>query len=221
MLTFHKLPPPEKAATALLGALLEPLNKGSRVLWLVPGGSNIPLSVKVMDQIPDDLTKNLVMMLTDERFGPVDHKDSNLRQLAEAGFDNKQAIFVPTLVAGKYLEETVTYYDGVFNDMTRVADTVIAQFGIGPDGHIAGIKPHSPAVTDKALAAGYKAEDFTRITLTPAALIQASAAYAFVYGDSKLDALEKLKNEGLSLEDEPAQLLKLIPKSFVYNDQIE
>ncbi len=200
--------------------LARDLSGGKHVLWLVPGGSNIPLTVAVMAQLPDTLTAGLTIMLTDERYGAVGHPDSNVHQLNEAGFLPKQAVVIPVLRAGLSLKETCKHYAADFTDATSRADTIIGQFGMGSDGHIAGILPGSPAVSSADLTAGYEAPGFTRITLTPKALSQLVAAYVFVFGDSKHQALDTLQSGALSLEAQPAQILKQLPEAYIYNDHI-
>ena len=73
-------------AIAVLQARLElELTAGKKVLWLVSGGSNITASVQLMQNLADDLTKNLTIMAVDERYGLVGHADSNEGQLLAAG----------------------------------------------------------------------------------------------------------------------------------------
>ncbi len=197
------------------------LGEGKKVLWLVPGGSNIPLSVAVMAKLPAALTANLAVILTDERYGEVGHPDSNTRQLTEAGFAPKQATVVPVLMPGLSLEDTCRRYAEVFTVAARHADTIIGQFGMGTDGHIAGMLPGSIAVGSADLAVGYAAPGFTRITLTPVALRQLTAGYLFAFGDAKRLALQRLQSETLSLDEQPVQILKQLPEAYVYNDQID
>jgi 6-phosphogluconolactonase len=173
-----------------------------------------------MQLIPEALSAKLHIMLTDERYGPVDHPDSNYRQLQEAGFEPKMARFIPVLQSGHDLEETTQRYAEVFDTESTEAGFIIAQFGVGPDSHIAGILPGSPAGTSEALAAGYKAETYTRMTLTFSALKRIDMAFACVYGESKRAALEKLRNKSEKLQTEPCQILRIIPESYVYNDVI-
>lgn len=221
MLIFHKTTPPETAAKALFERLADLLNHQHNVLWLVPGGSNIRLSAAIMNNLPPELTGYLTIMLTDERYGPLNHPDSNMFQLAQAGFRPGKAKVIPTLNGDKNLADTTLLYATNFAKAATSADIIVGQFGIGADGHIAGMKPHSPAVTIDTLTAGYKWDDFTRITLTPAALARIDEAYAFVYGEEKHAALEVLQTQNLPLDDQPAQILKSIPKAYVYNDAIE
>jgi 6-phosphogluconolactonase/glucosamine-6-phosphate isomerase/deaminase len=205
-------------ADRLLEALQKPENK--RVLWLVTGGSNITLSVAVMEQLPDELSSKLTIALTDERFGPVGHPDSNFQQLFDAGFQPKRATVVPVLTPGVALTETCERYEAAMAATFSAADFSIAQFGIGSDGHIAGILPGTDSVTNKDIVVAYTTETYTRISLSLEALKRVDAAYAFVFGKDRREALDNLCNRELSLSEEPSQILKQIKESYVYNDQV-
>lgn len=204
----------------LLDSLSDALSVHSRVLWLVPGGSNIAIAARVMQQLPDGLLGKLHIMLTDERYGEVDHPDSNFRQLREAGFDPRGATFIPTLMAETTLQETAAAYAANFEREADAAGYIIAQFGIGPDGHIAGILPGSPASSAEQLAAGYHTDTFERVTLTFPALKRIDEAFAFVFGEAKQPALLQLKDTSTPLPEQPCQILRQIPEAYVYNDCI-
>ncbi|MGH7195254.1 MAG: 6-phosphogluconolactonase [Candidatus Saccharimonadales bacterium] len=213
--------PVESGQEALLEALKGALKNNKRVLWLVPGGSNIPVSVAVMNQLEPSSTEKLAIMLSDERFGEVGHKDSNLRQLFDAGFDGKKATIVPVLHEGLDLKQTANLYSNAAHTALASATMVIGQFGMGADGHLAGIKPGSPAAGEQeALAVGYEWDDFTRLTLTTPAICQVKTAFVLAYGAAKKDALEKLKTQKLAINQQPAQILKHIKDVSIYNDQI-
>jgi 6-phosphogluconolactonase/glucosamine-6-phosphate isomerase/deaminase len=205
---------------ALIDALTLALEKHSRVLWLVPGGSNISIATEVMQVLPEAFTPKLHIMLTDERYGEVGHPDSNFWQLQEAGFEPKQATFIPTLKMGLSLTQTAQTCAENFLKESKEAGFIIGQFGIGPDGHIAGILPHSPASTSTNLCEGYHTEQFDRLTLTFLALKHIDTAYAFVYGQTKKTALERLKQATADLVDQPCQILRHIPEAYIYNDCI-
>ena len=206
---------------ALLGDLCERLRSGQRTLWLVPGGSNIPIVAAVMRQIPDELTPLLTVLLTDERYGDVGHPDSNAHQLRQAGFDPKQGTFLPVLT-GADLAPTVAAYERTIQEQFAANDVYIGQSGIGADGHIAGILPDSPAAhEEQAFVYGYPTGSYTRITLTFPALRRLSSAYCFVYGDTKRQALTQLQSQDLPLTVQPSQILKYIPQAYVYNDQVD
>lgn len=217
---LHVTSESEAGVTALTTSLTDALTVHSRVLWLVPGGSNIAIAVRVMQALSEQVTEKLHIMLTDERYGPVDHPDSNFRQLREAGFTPLSAHFIPTLAAGLSLEATAAQYAQNFEREAAEAGYIIAQFGIGPDGHIAGILPSSPASTATALAAGYHTDQFDRITLTFPALKRVDEAYAFAFGEAKKSTLVQLKTTTTPLIEQPAQILRQIPEAYVYNDSI-
>ncbi|HEX8349515.1 MAG TPA: 6-phosphogluconolactonase [Hymenobacter sp.] len=196
------------------------LGTGKRVLWLVPGGSNIPLSVAVMNRIPTELTNRLTIMLTDERYGDVGHRDSNTVQLDVAGFRPHAATVLPVLHDTLSLDETVANYAADFETNCQQADSIIGQFGMGADGHMAGMLPESGAVKTDKLTYGYHTATFTRITLTPHAISRVAAAYVFAFGAEKSEALTRLRDESLNLHLQPAQILKQLPEAYVYNDQV-
>lgn len=224
MLRFHYEPDAAKAATELGGRLETELRAGKDVLWLVTGGSNIPLSVQVMRSLPAELLPRLVCLLADERYGIPGHSDSNWQQLADAGFLERGAqdglpILPAALIPDLTLEDTCTQYEAVVSRAFDEADVIIAQLGIGGDGHIAGILPRSVAVDSDRLVAGYDSGIYQRVTLTPKALRRVAAVYSFVYGETKRDALARLKAGEQSVNEQPAQLLKSLPESHIFTDQ--
>jgi 6-phosphogluconolactonase/glucosamine-6-phosphate isomerase/deaminase len=173
-----------------------------------------------MSNLKDELTQNLSVFMTDERFGEVGHVHSNSHQLTEAGFQPKDAVFVPMLQPGFSMDETSERYAQALERAVEHADIVIAQSGIGPDGHIAGILPHSVAVKATGWVVGYEAPHYTRMTMTFDALRHIDAAYYMAFGDDKLEALQRLRDEEVSLDDQPAQILKELKEAYVYNDQV-
>lgn len=208
-----------RAASALGARLIQELETGKRTVWMVCGGSNIPLIVSTMQSIPVELTGNLTVMLTDERYGKPGHPDSNWKQLYDAGFQPGKARVVETLQPELTLQDTCARYEKALHDTLEPADLVIAQFGIGGDGHIAGILPQSAGLNDEQWVAGYDAGTFKRITITPPVWQHIDIAYAFVYGSTKRTALEQLQHQELPVRDQPAQLLKTLPEVYVYTDQ--
>lgn len=211
----------DDGVAALTERLVRELADGKRVLWLVCGGSNIPSIVQVMRGISPELSKGLTISLTDERYGEPGHKDSNWEQLKHAGFDTEQASTLPVLGPGKDLDRTVKDYGLMIGKAMDDNDITIAQFGIGPDGHIAGILPGSAAAEeDKALAAGYESPPLVRVTLTFPALRRVSAAYAFAFGEPKRHALKQLRAGASTIKDQPARILDELPEAYLYNDQV-
>jgi 6-phosphogluconolactonase/glucosamine-6-phosphate isomerase/deaminase len=193
----------------------------NKVLWLTSGGSNIEASVFIMNQIDTELSQNLSVMPLDERYGPVDHANSNWTQLIKAGFNFKMATVLPILKAGLDFNQTADYYEGLATQAFANNNIVIAQLGIGGDGHIAGILPGSTASqpTNK-LVINYEAAPYKRLTLSVKAFESIDVVYGFVFGANKHDALTQLKDQALPVEVQPAQILKELKEVYIYNDQL-
>lgn len=213
----HTAKPLEDYLVEVLGSSV---SKNKKVLWLVPGGSNIEVVIRVMDRLKAIDLNGLTLMLSDERYGPIDHKDSNYFQLKKAGLNLSGATFEPTL-NGSSFEENLVYANHLAERLFKDADKIIAFLGMGSDGHIAGILPNSPAVNSSDLIACYQAADFTRITLTPEAFLSGVDEVVIgAFGESKKPQLKALKDQVLPINDQPAQLLKRIKKTIIFNDQI-
>lgn len=211
----------EEGIADLTQRLVQELSAGKRLLWLVTGGSNIAASVKIMDSIADELSRHLTILLADERYGPPGHADSNWVQLMDSGFQGKHASMLPVLHAGDSFEQAATRYNQLAGQALDEAEIIIAQIGIGPDGHIAGILPNSPAAHEaEALISAYDSPPYQRLTMTFPALQRITADYSFAFGESKRQALTSLEEEELDPVDQPAQILKHLPEAYVYNDQI-
>jgi 6-phosphogluconolactonase/glucosamine-6-phosphate isomerase/deaminase len=174
----------------------------------------------VMDELPDHLTKQLTIIPIDERYGRTGHPNSNVQQLYDAGFKPKQATFFAPL-NNSSLEKTVKRYEQAVQAAYSKADLVIAQIGLGTDGHIAGILPESPALYEDTLVTAYEGPDYTRMTLTLAALRRISQAYLFVYGRDKRAALDRLCDGDIRISFQPAQVLRELKEVYIYNDQLE
>lgn len=211
----------EGLADILAKVVNDSLGKYNQVIWLVSGGSNISISVGAMQLIDDNLSSKLVIMQTDERYVDPNSPDCNWYQLAQTGFDTKQAKTFPILSSGLSLAETATNYAKVVSEQFDQAEYIIGQFGIGANGHTAGIMPGSVAAKSRDLVIGYEAEDFKRVTLGFEAIKQLKVAYTFAFGEDKFKALTDLADKDLSLEELPSGILKQIDGSVVYNDLIE
>lgn len=211
----------DRGVAELTKRLVDELSSGKRLLWLTSGGSNIQASAKIMSEIPKELTRQLSVMPIDERYGPVGHKDSNWAQLMQAGFNPQHATLMPVLTDGQEFTETARAYDAMAKKAFTDHDIVIAQCGMGDDGHVAGILPGSPATaTNDKWACGYESPPYQRLTLTFQSLEHVTAIYTFAFGASKLPALQNLQDSELNLAHQPAQVLKQIPESYLYNDQL-
>ena len=220
---YNHLNKPDDGAVIVAEKIGDYLKQDKKVLWLLSGGSNISIEVETLKilktKFSKNLKENLAVTLTDERYGPVGQADSNWQQLITAGFDLKSVRSLPVL-CGLEFNETVVKFGKNYRDLVAGADVVLGQFGIGPDGHTAGVLPNTVGVSAKATACGYVSEKFTRITLTLKAIKNINIAYTFVFGNSKNEVIKSLQNQDLPLAQMPAQILKQIPESYLYSDQV-
>lgn len=214
----------KQAVPVIAQTINKALRDGKAVLWLVCGGSNIGTQVAVMRLLCTDnpkLLTHLTILPMDERYGAPGHTDSNYRQMREAGFDPGAARWYDILEKNLPLAETVEYYCNLVENSFARSQFVIGTFGMGADGHTAGVLPYSPAVTDaEATVVGYEAPGFTRMTITPSWLVRCDVAYVLAYGEAKAVALANLRAHTLPLEAMPVGLHYDIPDVTVYNDCI-
>jgi 6-phosphogluconolactonase/glucosamine-6-phosphate isomerase/deaminase len=218
---FIKLKDQAEAVEILAQKIGEYLKQDKKVLWLLSGGSNILVEVDILNilekEFGESLKENLAVTLTDERYGNIGHADSNWIQLLQNGF-NISAVRALPVLCGLEPNETVIKFGKNYRDLEAWADVIIGQFGIGSDGHTAGVLPNTVGVTAPGTACFYDGGQYQRITLTLKTIRNIDTAFTFAFGDSKKDVVEKLKNQDLSLEEMPAQILKEIKESYLYGD---
>lgn len=226
-MNIYKVGIPEISIGPIASKLKSSLYLGP-VMWLIPGGSNIKIAVAVMDRIDSGMSQNLIIGLTDERYGVYNHPDSNWRQLMDSGFDAKNARLIETLRpesevgTATSLEDTIKRYNDELETAMEGVETIVGQFGMGSDGHIAGILPSSAATQEVTeTITGYQSEPFTRITLTFNGIRRLSEAFLVVMGSDKHDAIDRLIHQNLPLTQMPAQIIKQVREAYVYNDQME
>lgn len=210
---------PQEAATDIAKRLNELLASGRSVLWLVSGGSNMPVQTMAMNMIPDKLSKHLYIIPVDERFGPYNHKDSNTGAMRKAGFDPKHAQWIDLLEQNFSLAQTTQLFNDFLAREIAKEDYIFVTLGMAEDGHTAGILPQSPALTSTDFAVGYKAPDYTRITVCADTLAaHADEVVLCAFGQNKLSTLERLRNKDESRQILPAMILHQIENCTVYHD---
>lgn len=216
MIRFIRIKDAEPVRNYITKLIRNNIRRGQKVLWLLPGGSAMKIAVSIADDLRSEKLSGLSVTLTDERYGPPGHKDSNWQQLKEAGFSLKGANLYEIL-NGKDLDQEARAYEDYLEKATRSADFSIALAGLGPDGHIFGIKPGSPAVKTPQGVIGYKWSDYIRLTPAISLLKQLDEVVVYAVGDDKHRQFDLLDNE-LPPEEHPAQLLKQLANVRIYND---
>ncbi|NTW61426.1 hypothetical protein HGB24_01925 [Candidatus Saccharibacteria bacterium] len=214
---FYSDQPLKQAAIHVANSIERYLIDGQKVLWLLSGGSSIPIAVMASELLKGVDLKNLSVTLTDERYGPIGHPDENYQQLLSSGLDLPGAdIYRPMI--GKDEKSTVETFIEWLDTKLKTADYKISLFGLGSDGHTCGIKPNSPAVSSSDLATIFDGDDFTRLTITFSVIRQINEAIIQASGDIKISIIKDLFNQDLPLSAQPAQILKSISNATLYTD---
>lgn len=219
--------------------ILGQLSSNMPVLILLSGGSAAPVGAAICRDLEHSLSGDesaypvpaeCMVTLVDERFGPAGHPDSNWNFFTLKDLPWKQLIPVPVLTATDnnpdLFLETVRKFDGFLSwAVTRHTQGrlfIAAVFGIGEDGHTAGILPDSPAsllsTSSPLYATGYHHAPYSRITMTPSFFPSIDLAMVWASGTNKRKPLESLLADS-SYERMPAQLLKLPRETIMYTDQ--
>jgi 6-phosphogluconolactonase/glucosamine-6-phosphate isomerase/deaminase len=211
----------EDAADFIALSILGKLKLGKHVLFFATGGSSIAVAAKLaglLEMDPHkDLTHNLTVMMTDERYGPLDHADSNWHQLLEKGFNLPQAKLIPILT-GDDRAITTEKFDAALNQELNASGYKIGLFGVGKDGHTAGILPESDGAHSQELAFGYDTPTFSRITMTPKAIEKLDEIVVWVQGEEKWPVIKNLSEENIDIIKQPAQALKKVPLLTIFTD---
>jgi len=222
MMQIYKIGIPEIAIAPIASRLKSLINEGSTA-WFLSGGSNIELEVAIMNHIDAQSSNNLTLTLADERFGAYDHPESNWHKLRQAGFDPKNARIIEIIQPNiTDIESTTSAFESNLTEILEMNSYLVGQFGMGDDGHIAGILPNSLATQESDfLATHYTSSPYNRITLTFNAIRKLDVAFLIANGENKKPQLENLINYQLPLSEQPAQIIKQVAEAYLYNDQIE
>lgn len=212
--------PIQAAAEHLALVIKDRLASGQRVLWLLSGGSGVKAVLATCTLLAGTDLRNLYVTLSDERYGPVGHPDENWQQLLDGGMKLPSANLYRPLTGDDIVTTCDTFGAWLMQQITD-ADYTIGLFGLGADGHTAGIKPGSSAATASAWAEHFTGEDFERITMTPFAVSQVDEIVVQASGTDKTPMLRRLLYETLDVTEQPAQILKTVPKCTLYTDNQE
>jgi 6-phosphogluconolactonase/glucosamine-6-phosphate isomerase/deaminase len=206
----------EQAASRLADAV----NRSVPTLLLLSGGSSVAVADKALDTLKPKHRKYITIAQIDERFGKPGHKDSNWNAIDDAAGDfNEYAGVAPILQGSGSIEEDSAYYDARLHELLKNNIIKVGLFGIGADGHIAGMlggEQHSfLKYTDGRLVVNFKGSDFPRITTTRSLMHYLDEAVVFAAGPSKRKAVMDLKKT-IEPHMHPAQLLKDTNEAWVF-----
>ena len=211
---------PEPVIEYLTNLLKEKLGSGAKVLWLLSGGSGANVCVEVSKRLFGTNLHNLSVTLSDERYGPVGHANENWQILLDAGLKLPGATMYRPLIGMDRASTTVQFSSWLKDELDNV-DFTVGLIGIGSDGHTAGLKPHTVIIDTTDFATDFTGDDFERITMTSTAIAELDEAVIQAMGADKAPTLQKLMNQDINPNEQPAQLLKTVPKVTLFTDYKE
>lgn len=228
-----------QAAKKLAELLEKTVGEGEKTLLLLAGGSaNDVYDAAAEFIVAKDLSKLMVIM-GDERWdsNPA-HADSDWKHFQDSRlyqlFKERNAITIDIL-SGDSLETETEKYNELLSKAKKNGYKIIAQLGIGSDGHTAGIIPSNKEdfervfKTDKFAAFHHFDSKFNnRITITPAMIENIDYLLVYATGEAKLGVLKKLvsakglldKNKvGFVYNEMPSLYLLKVKNAWVFTDQ--
>lgn len=222
---------PKEAAGAAISDLFAKFS-GTEILFLVAGGSSLDVLEYVAE---DDISSQMTVVVTDERV--TDELDiNNYAQLQASPFWNKlvrnDAYSIPTELLGRNSEELRDAYDAALKKwkVDFPKGVVIGLYGIGEDGHTAGIIPgvYPEKEFDARYLGNRYAEEFSaldkgafpfRVTTTLSFMRDiVDVAFFYVKGEAKADALKATLLADGDIHKTPARIMHDMKKVFVFTD---
>jgi len=208
----------QAVAQAISRQLLSALNANRSVVWLVSGGSCIPVAVRARELLGQlDESTHLSVIVMDERYGEVGHAGSNSMQLKKAGFDMR-GLHYDDVLHGESIEKTTKQFAQTLETLQENEAVIIGLFGMGADGHTSGLLPGNPLMDSTEFAGFFDGPDYPRITTTPAFIRGITEATLYVVGENKWPALEHMQQPG-PIEDVPVRILLDCSRLTIFSDK--
>lgn len=208
----------ETASSCITERIEIHLNNGKTVAWFVSGGSNVPVELATIEKLKNAQNpEKLHILLVDERFGPVGHANSNWQSMNLEAHNSAGHTLHPMLIEGDTIETATQRYDDNVAKLLSDGAYTIGQFGLGADGHTAGLLPGNPVMESDSLYAHYQGKDFDRITATPKLIAILDECILYASGDDKVQAFADMQHPG----DEdvvPSRILQGARKLTILSD---
>lgn len=210
----------EYAASELANEIANTLREAIRIRGnaiLAVSGGRTPVKVFKYLQQKKLYWNHITITLTDERWVPLDHPESNEKLVRSylLKYLPKETTFIPLFSGEGSLDADVVSCESRLKKLSLPFDAVY--LGMGSDGHFASLFPGDKALTvsdSLCVAVGATKSRLARISLTAKTIIDSRKIYLLFSGEDKHSVYEKAKIHGsyneiplrliLSQEDLPA-----------------
>jgi 6-phosphogluconolactonase len=192
-----------RAAADRIGKALERRLEAQGEASLVVSGGTTPAGVFVELASKPLAWPDVHVILSDERWVPADHEDSNEKLVRDTLLTGKaqQASLLPVYKAGVTVEQR----SGELNGELRLAPFpfACALLGMGEDGHFASLFPDAENLEagldvdsrELCMPVTTAASPYPRLSLTLSALSRSDEILLLMFGESKRDVYESAKQD--------------------------
>lgn len=209
----------QEVSDALYQCIKQPLAEGKKVLWLISGGSSLPIAANVAQKLQDSDITNLYATLVDDKVTPAALRGTNWEELLDLGFDITEMSAAGIIQPNMPLDALTSAFNALLKIRLDWADISIGQFGIGADYHTGGILPNSPAAREnEQFAVGYEYAGEGKLTITPAVIRRLDIAFINSLGASKQEIVKHFLDSEADPIVEPAVNLKFAKETYLYSD---
>ena len=182
--------------------------------WVANGivnGTNAPAAARLLSPLLEQYPQLSSVVLSDERWVPEYHEDSNAGMLRREFLIDKAS----TCRFTSLYCDTRSPIDGTA-EVSRAVDALpatatVTLLGMGKNGHVASLFPNAPDLANILASTGPVESVFPvglnapRMTLTPRRLLATRSLVLLLFGQEKLDVFRQAQQPG-SVEDLPVRL---------------
>jgi len=210
-----------KAAELIRDHIHSLLVEQERVVLAVPGGRNVAEIFRLLADF-DIAWSRLDVFMLDERLVPLDHPESNFRQVLEilGGVLAEDQLHPFRFVPGEQQAGLAAYNDA-FAAVGGKIDIVLASSG--EDGHIASLFPNHPSIGELGqnfvLVKGAPKPPPERISASAQCIARAGVGLILFFGGEKRNALKSFLDPGATQDQCPAKIIAALPTHYVLTDQ--
>lgn len=159
------------------------------------------------------------LYVADERFVPNEHLESNSGMISEALIKNNDIKSFHAFDTSISIDETIKKYAEELKEVPDGEFDIIF-LGIGPDGHILSLFPHTAALEiDVPTVVHATTEVFAvrdRMTMTLSYVVRAKHIILFAAGEEKLRIIETLAKGQVSIDELPIMAIKDHPEISIF-----